>query len=60
MKRYKDQPNLFMWTVANEFERYPDGRYSFSAGDVEWVKAVAAQIRRSHSYRGLACNKTAS
>ena len=47
VKRYKGRPNLFMWTVANEFERYPDGRYSYSAGDVEWVKAVAAQIRRT-------------
>ncbi len=44
-----------MWTVANEFERYPDGSYSYSAGDVEWVKAVAARIRRMDtvaSYRG--------
>ncbi|MCX6902433.1 MAG: hypothetical protein NTW03_02905 [Verrucomicrobia bacterium] len=46
VKRYKDRPNLFIWTIANEFERYPDGRYSFSARDVEWVKSVAAQIRR--------------
>jgi len=23
-KRYKGRTNLFMWTVANEFERYPD------------------------------------
>jgi hypothetical protein len=45
VRRYKDRPNLFMWTVANEFERYPDGRYSYSAGDVEWVKVVAARIR---------------
>ena len=47
VKRYKDRPNLFMWTVANEFERYPDGRYNYSPGDVEWVKSVAAQIRRT-------------
>jgi hypothetical protein len=46
VKRYKDRPNLFMWTVANEFERYPDGRYSYSAEDIEWVKSVAVQIRR--------------
>jgi len=47
VKRYKDRPNLFLWTVANEFERYPDGLYNFSADDVEWVKAVAAQIRHT-------------
>jgi hypothetical protein len=45
VNRYKDRPNLFMYTVANEFERYPDGRYSYSAGDVEWAKEVAARIR---------------
>lgn len=47
VKRYKDRPNLFMWTVANEFERYPDGKYVYSKSDVEWVKAVAARIRRT-------------
>ena len=31
VKRYKDRPNLFMYTVANEFERYPDGSYTYSA-----------------------------
>ena len=43
--RYKDRPNLFMYTVANEFERYPNGGYSNSASDVEWAKGVAARIR---------------
>jgi hypothetical protein len=47
VKRYQNRPNLFMWTVANEFERYPDGRYNFSAADVEWAKAVAARIRQT-------------
>src|SRR5512140_899286 len=47
VKRYQDRPNLFMWTVANEFERYPDGKYSFSPADVEWAKAVAARIRHT-------------
>lgn len=45
VKRCKDRPNLFMYTVANEFERYPDGKYSYSPGDVEWAKGVAARIR---------------
>jgi hypothetical protein len=47
VKRYQNRPNLFMWTVANEFERYPDGQYSFNDGDVVWAKAVAARIRQS-------------
>src|SRR5688572_26131191 len=25
VRRYKDRSNLFMWTVTNEIERYPDG-----------------------------------
>jgi len=45
VKRYQGRPNLFMYTVANEFERYPDGRYSYSASDVAWAKDVAARIR---------------
>lgn len=45
VNRYKDRPNLFMYTVANEFERYPDGRYSYSPDDVEWARTVAARIR---------------
>lgn len=49
VKRYKDRPNLFMWTVANEFERYPDGKYVYSESDVEWVKSVAARIRRTYT-----------
>ena len=47
VKRYKDRPNLFLWTVANEFERYRDGKYVYSESDVEWVKAVARRIRRT-------------
>jgi len=46
VKRYRDRPNLFMYMPANEFERYPDGAYSYDPGDVEWVKTVAARIRQ--------------
>ena len=45
VKRYRDRANLFMYTIANEFERYPDGKYNYEAGDVEWAKSVAARIR---------------
>lgn len=43
--RYKDRTNLLMYTVANEFERYPDGKYSYSPSDVDWAKGVAERIR---------------
>jgi len=45
VNRYKNRKNLFMYTITNEFERYPDGVYSFSSSDVEWVKNIAQRIR---------------
>ena len=42
--RYKDRTNLFMWTVTNEFERYPTAAYSYEESDVDWAKSVAARI----------------
>jgi hypothetical protein len=29
VSRYRERSNLFMYTVANEFERYPSGKYSY-------------------------------
>ena len=43
--RYGNRANLFMFTVANEFERYPDGRYRYQPGDVDWAKRVLQRIR---------------
>jgi hypothetical protein len=42
--RYRDRTNLFMWTVTNEFERYPTGAYSYEPSDVDWARSVAAHI----------------
>jgi hypothetical protein len=42
--RYKERSNLFMYTIANEFERYPDGNYSYSSSDVDWARNIAARI----------------
>jgi len=45
-ERYRARDNLFMWTVTNEFERYPDGSYTEQwAQDVGWAQSVAARIR---------------
>ena len=36
-----------MFTIANEFERYPDGKYQFDPADVEWARAVPHASARS-------------
>jgi len=56
VKRYRDRPNLFTYTIANEFERYPDGKYEFSRGDVDWAKGVAARIRKWDPARPIGCH----
>jgi hypothetical protein len=45
VNRYKDRSNLFMWTVANEFERYPDNRYRFDSSDVLWAEKIISKIK---------------
>jgi hypothetical protein len=54
--RFKDRPNLFMFTVANEFERYPDGNYVFHPNDVEWARDVAARIRELDPIHPIGCH----
>lgn len=45
-QRYRNRPNLFMWTVTNEFERYPDNvDYTYDEGDVNWAKQIASRIK---------------
>src|SRR5262249_45955006 len=46
VNRFKNRKNLFMFTIANEFERYPDGQYQFNPADVEWAKGVANRVRQ--------------
>ena len=62
VRRYKDRSNLFMWTVTNEIERYPDGAYEYAPSDAAWVRDVAARVRSidpvhavgAHAAAGLA------
>jgi len=49
--RYRDKDNLFMYTVANEFERYKNPNvdaqeedYEYRESDVEWAKRIAQVI----------------
>jgi dienelactone hydrolase len=36
---------VFLWTVAQEYERHPAGRYSYEPADDDWVKRMAKLIR---------------
>ena len=54
--RFKRRNNLFMWTIANEFERYPDGKYQFDPADVEWARGVATRIRELDEIHPIGCH----
>jgi hypothetical protein len=56
VNRFKHRPNLFMWTIANEFERYPDGKYVFQSGDVDWARSVAARVRELDAVHPIGCH----
>ena len=50
--RYAAFPNLFLWTVANEYETHLDGKYRLDVpGDPEWAKSVARFIKAHDPYR---------
>jgi hypothetical protein len=43
--------NLFLWTLANEYETHPDGKYRLDQpGDVAWAKATAQRVRELDPY----------
>ena len=56
VKRYRDRPNLFMYTIANEFERYPDGIYRYDAEDVDWARRAAARVRELDAVHLVGCH----
>jgi hypothetical protein len=50
--RYSAFDNLVYWTLANEFEGYPDGAYRLDdPGDIEWALRTAAFIKEADPYR---------
>ena len=56
VKRFRHRENLFMFTIANEFERYPDGNYQYDPKDVEWARSVAARIRELDPAHPIGCH----
>lgn len=54
LARYSAFDNVFLWTIANEYETHPDGKYRLDfPGDVEWAKATAQFIKENDPHRHL-------
>jgi hypothetical protein len=52
LARYSGFDNVFLWTIANEYETHPDGKYRLDIpGDVDWAKATARFIKAHDPYR---------
>lgn len=52
--RYGAFDHVFLWTLANEYETHPDGKYRLDLpGDVAWAKATARFIKANDPYRHL-------
>ncbi|HEX2747058.1 MAG TPA: DUF4038 domain-containing protein [Verrucomicrobiales bacterium] len=46
LSRYAAFGNVFLWTIANEYETHPDGAYRLDfPADVEWAKNTARYIK---------------
>ena len=50
VSRLSAYSTVFLWTVAQEYERYPAGRYSYEPADDDWVKRMAKLIREADPY----------
>lgn len=49
--RYGAFDNIFLWTLANEYETHPDGRYRLDLpGDVAWAQATARLVKQFDPY----------
>jgi hypothetical protein len=43
-------PTVFLWTVANEFECYPDGLYRYDPSDAHWARRMGALLHACDPY----------
>jgi hypothetical protein len=52
--RYASFSNVFLWTIANEYETHPDGKYRLdNPDDPNWAKATGRFIKEHDPYRHL-------
>jgi CubicO group peptidase (beta-lactamase class C family) len=50
--RYAAFSNIFLWTLANEYETHPNGAYRLDQpGDVLWARATARLVKHLDPYR---------
>ena len=50
--RYAAFSNVFLWTLANEYETHPDGSYRLDQpDDPQWVRATARFVKPLDPYR---------
>lgn len=52
LSRLSAYSTVFLWTVTNEYELYPDGKYRYDgASDDNWVKSMGALFHASDPQR---------
>jgi hypothetical protein len=52
--RYAAFDNVFLWTIANEYETHPDGEYRLDfPADVDWARATARFIKENDPFGHL-------
>jgi dienelactone hydrolase len=47
VSRLSAYSTVFLWTVAQEYERHPAGQYHYEPADDDWVKRMAKLIRET-------------
>ena len=54
LSRYAAFDNIFLWTLANEYETHPDGKYRIEIPEnIDWVKKTAHFIKMYDPYNHL-------
>jgi hypothetical protein len=54
LARYSAFDNIFMWTISNEYETHPDGKYRLDLpGDIDWIKTTSKVIKKNDPYQHL-------
>jgi hypothetical protein len=52
--RYAAYDNVFLWTIANEYETHPDGKYRLDyPADVNWARETAGFIKANDPWQHL-------
>jgi len=44
--RLASSTNVFLWTVTNEYENYPDGKYRYETADDDWARRIGALVQK--------------